>query len=132
MRFLPQQTPGSLVLITLQSDADDGAGSTTYLHLHPRLHLIMQVGQAALRVHLKLFLQGPTRDQEPKKEAGTREGSRDRKELKNQVNHLRAKFNNRIKPKKKKKSKSTKAKFVILHHETVSEDGLSKLQFILT
>lgn len=106
MRSLPQQTPGSLVLITLQSDADDGAGGTTYLHLHPRLHLIMQVGQATLRVHLKLFLQGPTRDQEQKKEAGTREGSRDRKELKNRINNRRVKFNNRRKPKKKKKNPS--------------------------
>lgn len=71
MSSLPQQTPGSLVLITLQSGVDDGAGSTPDHHFLSGLHLITQVGQAALRVHLKLFLQGPTRDQEPGKEAET-------------------------------------------------------------
>lgn len=58
---LPQQTPGSLVLITLQPGVDDGAGSPPDHHLLSGLHLITQVGQAALRVHLELFLVGPTR-----------------------------------------------------------------------
>lgn len=37
---LPQQTPGGLVLITLQSGVDDGAGSPPDHHLLPGLHLI--------------------------------------------------------------------------------------------
>lgn len=66
MSSLPQQTPGGLVLITLQSGVDDGAGSPPDHHFLSGLHLITQVGQAAFRVHLKLFLQGPeTRDQRP-------------------------------------------------------------------
>lgn len=65
MSSLPQQTPGSLVLVTLQFGVDDGAGSTADHHFLSALHLIAQVGQAALGVHLKLLLRRPARKQEP-------------------------------------------------------------------
>lgn len=109
MSSLHQQTPGGLVLITLQSGVDDGAGSPPDHHFLPGLHLITQVGQASLGVHLKLFLRGPTRDQE----AGSRKqetGSRNRTE---RVNNLRTEFNFN-KQDKTKRSKQTKAEFVLL------------------
>lgn len=66
--FLPQQTPGSLVLITLQPGVDDRAGSTPDHHFLSALHIVAQVRQAALGVHLKLFLQGRTRTSEGSRE----------------------------------------------------------------
>ncbi|MEQ2272318.1 hypothetical protein XENORESO_018846 [Xenotaenia resolanae] len=54
---LTQETPWRLALIAIQFDIDDGAGSTVDSQLLPGLHLILEVRQTTLRIHLKLFLQ---------------------------------------------------------------------------
>lgn len=54
---LSQQTPGRLVLVTLQFGVDDGAGSAADGQLLSGLHLVMEVSEPALRIHLKLLLQ---------------------------------------------------------------------------
>lgn len=45
-------------MVTLQLGVDDGAGSSAHRQLLSGLHLVAEVGEAALRVHLKLLLQG--------------------------------------------------------------------------
>lgn len=55
---LSQQTPGRLVLVTLQFGVDDGAGSAADGQLLSGLYLVTEVSEPALRIHLKLLLQG--------------------------------------------------------------------------
>lgn len=58
VRRLHQQAPGRLVVVTLQLGVDDGAGSSAHRQLLSGLHLVPEVSEPALRVHLKLLLQG--------------------------------------------------------------------------
>lgn len=55
---LTQQTPGRLVLVTLQLGVDDGARSAADAQVLPGLHLVLQVGQTPVRVHFELLLWG--------------------------------------------------------------------------
>jgi hypothetical protein len=54
--ILGQQTPGSLVCVTLQFGVEDSDRGTTNSQLLSRLQLVLQVSQPALRVNLELFL----------------------------------------------------------------------------
>lgn len=53
---LSQHAPGRLALVALQLDVDDGAGSSAHRQLLPRLHLVAQRAEAAVRVQLELLL----------------------------------------------------------------------------
>lgn len=58
VRPLRQDTPGRLVLVTLQFGVDDGAGSAADGQLLSGLHLVSEVSEPPIWVHLKLLLQG--------------------------------------------------------------------------
>lgn len=58
VRPLCQKTPRRLGLVTLQFGVDDGAGSAADGQLLSGLHLVTEVTQPPLRIHLKLLLQG--------------------------------------------------------------------------
>ncbi len=77
VRPLSQKTPGRLVLVTLQFDVDDGAGGAADGQLLSGLHLVTEVSQPPVWIHLKLLLQWGgdegTREQGNK---GTREWRR--------------------------------------------------------
>lgn len=55
---LSQKTPGRLVLVAFQFGVDDSAGGAADGQLLSGLHLITDVSQTPLRIHLKLLLQG--------------------------------------------------------------------------
>lgn len=53
---LTQETPRRLALIALQFGVDDGAGSAADGQLLPGIHLVLEVRQPTVGVHLKLLL----------------------------------------------------------------------------
>lgn len=61
IRPLSQQTPGCLILVTLQFGVDDGARGAADGQLLSGLHLVTEVSQSPVRIHLKLLLQGEDR-----------------------------------------------------------------------